>query len=414
MSRALSLASLRKDAVPSLWTRKAPPLDFGREQFRFRLDRKARKLPSIDLDPWVEHANWGRDGGKRTGEINFRRPLGKSAAAMVAKGDTIRCDVAVWGSGGGWRTLWKMEVATPNHQIVEGILSMALTVSLDPLTKSKLAWKFRKGKAKPRGWTAGEITRAACQRMGVKIRSLPKSTARIDKLVEKSASAYDVIVRAWKEERSETGRRFDVDLSTGELVVRELREPRYMLLLGDAIADATLEQAFGTYATAIVATASRKASGGKKARKLRTRVVDQARRRRHGTIVRTVKAPAKIDSIAELRKWARRRLARTYLPRKAIEFTHPGLPFVDRGDAVRIKLADADLHSLVFVTAVRHDLSAGSYTMQVSVTFSDPYADMRKARAKKKKAAAAARRRRKATAATTTTTKPKRAATRED
>lgn len=415
MSRALALASLRKDAGPNLWKHSAPPLNYGREQFRFRLIRTARKLPTLDLDPWIEGAGWGRDGSKMTGEVTFRRPLGMAAAAMVAKGDEIRCEIAMWGSGGSWRTLWRLTVDTPEHQIVEGILSLTLASKLAAMTKSKVAWKFRKGKGKRNGWNAVEVTRAACKRMGIRVGSLPKARNRFDKLVEKSATAEEIITRAWKLEREATGRRFDLDISTGRLVVRELREPKYMVLLGDAITAATESQSFGNYATVLVATASRKAKGKVKARKLRVRVVDQARRRRHGTIVKTVKAPAKVDSVAELRRWAKRRLARAYMPRRAVTFSHPGIPLLDRGDAVRLKLADADLHSLVFVTGVRHQLSPGSYTMDVTVGFSDPYKDLRKERAKRKKKAAAARRRR---GGTTTdpapATQPKRAATRKD
>lgn len=384
--------TVRSDARHNFWTAKAPPLEYGREQFRFRVSRRRRRLPPLNIDPWVEHANWQRDGSKRTAEINFRRPLGEHTATMIASGDEVLCEVATFGSAGGWRLLWRLKVATPNHQIREGIMSVALASSLDPLTKSKVAWKFRKSRAKPHGWTADEITRSACARFGVKIGRLPRGRHRITKLVDKSLSAHDVIVQAWKIERENTGRRFDVDFSTGVLNITELRTPRYMLLLGPAIIDAAIEQSFGGLATAIIAIATKKDRGQSKARKLRVTVVDQNRRRRYGHIVKTLRAPRGIDTLAELRKWAKSRLARTHKPYKAVTFTHPGLPLVDRGDAVRLRMPDADFNALVFVTSARHDLSAGSYTMQLTVSFSDPYADIRKERAKKKRAAAAARR----------------------
>jgi hypothetical protein len=188
-----------------------------------------------------------------------------------------------------------------------------------------------------------------------------------------------------------------------------------MMLLGPAITAATMSGDLGSLATIVTATASSKKTATRKARKLTVTVRDKARVARFGEIEKTLKAPAKIDSLAELRRWARRELAERYLPRSTISFSHPGLPLVDRGDAVRLKLPAADLHSIVFVTEVRHDLSAGSYTMDVTVAFQDPTAAVRRAIAKRRKAAAARKRRRSTKAATTDgAPKPPLASSRED
>src|SRR5205085_12362892 len=108
--------AVRENEIKNIWKLPAPALHYGREQHRFRLIRKTRGLPAVDLDPFVESANWQRAGGERTAELNFRRPLTKNAANMMLTGDTVRCDVALHGSGSMWRPVWECEVATPSHQ----------------------------------------------------------------------------------------------------------------------------------------------------------------------------------------------------------------------------------------------------------------------------------------------------------
>lgn len=253
-------------------------------------------------------------------------------------------------------------------------MSIALSSALDPMMRSKVAWNFHKGKSKPTGWDAAEVTRAVCKRFGVKIGALPKATYKSARLVEKSMSGYDMLTKVWTRERHHTGRRYDIDISRGTVEIREVREPQYMLLLGAAIADATLNQSLSGIASAVVATATHKKKGSKKATKLRVRVVDAGRRARYGYIVKTLHAPASIDSLAELRRWAKERLTQTFQSKQTVTFTHPGIPLVDRGDALRLYLPEADFHQVVFVTDVRHDLSAGSYTMAITVGFDDPWA----------------------------------------
>ena len=69
---------------------------------------------------------------------------------------------------------------------------------------------------------------------------------------------------------------------------------------------------------------------------------------------------------------------------------------------------ESGFDQVVFIKAVRHDLSAGSYIMEVTVGFSDPWlADRRKARVVN--ARAAADRRRRAAKAKASHPKPKKA-----
>lgn len=401
----------RRDEPRNRWTQPAGPVTFGREEFRFSILRRERHLPALNIDPFVEHANWGRQGSARVGELNFRRPLTARGASEIASGDTVRCEIAPWGRG-RWRPLWQMTVSTPSDSIVDGTISLALTAQLTAAEKNKASFKFRKDKHHPNGWTADEITHAVAKRFHIPTGRIAKGHHRIARLIEKSLSPVDVVTKAWARERTHTGRRYDIDVSKGRLEVLELRRPWYMLLLGKAITNATVEHRIDGIASALIVTATRHHAGKRAKDKLRVKVTDPGRLRRYGYIVKTIKAPRSIDTLTELRKYAKRRLARLYAPRPQVTFTHPGLPWVDRGDAIKFSLPEDGLEQIVYVTDVRHDLSAGSYTMDVTVRWTDPWlADERKARVTRKKEAAAARRRREH-ARTRQHAKPKKSRTR--
>lgn len=388
-------AKTRQNKVKNLWTAPAKPLEYGREMFRYRVLRTARKLPALDIDSWTESVTWTRAGAGRSGQLTFRRPLGAHPASMIAHGDEIVCEWEPFGENGPWRFLWQMQVDTPSHQIKAGIISLALSSQLDTLSKSKVAWKYRKDKAHPDGWTAAQITAAVCKRFHIKIVSIPTASYEIHKFVQKSMSPIDVITHVWGLERKHTGRRFDIDTSTGGVNVTEIKEPKFLLILGAAMLDATVSQSLTGIASAVVATSTHTVKGHKKAKKLRAKVVDQGRERRYGYIVKTVTAPPRIKSEADLREWAKKQLATLYANKKELSFSHPGIPLLDRGTALRVYLPEADVDQIVFVTSVTHSLSAGSYEMQVAVGFSDPWAvDQKKSKVQQKKDAAAAERKR--------------------
>jgi hypothetical protein len=412
-------ATVRASAPNGIWPRKATPLEFGREEFRFRLYRDQRKLGGLDIDPWVEQADWQRSGAKREGNLTFRRPLDERSAGLIVAGDTVLCEVALTGPAGGWRPLWRMAISNPNDEVFTGAIGLTLASQMSAsFTGSKVAWKFVQDRAHPHGWTAKQITVAVAKRFGIPLGSLPSAGHRIVRLVERSLSPQDIVTRAWQREREATGRRFDLDTSTGFLSVRELREPAYMLLIGDAIATATLEQSIEQIATVIIATATRQASGqpghaGYRRQKLmRVEVKSPGRQTSYGDVLKTLTAPAGIDTVAELRKWAKGQLTTIHRPKSTVTFTHPGLPLLDRSDAMRLQLSEVGFDQVVFVTDCQHAVSAGSYVMTVSVGFDDPWsADQQAADAAAKKTAAAIKRGR-TTISKTTPPAPKKASTR--
>lgn len=401
----------RADDLRNYWPREVPSLTYGREQFRFTLIRRRRRLPSLRLDGLITHANWQRDGTNRTAEINLQWSSTTPVAGLVLANDEVLCEVDVQGSG-RWRPVWLLATLKPSIDEETGVISMALAGSLRPIVREKQAWKFRRDNRHQRGWTADQITRAVCKELGVEVLEVPKGTHRIAKLIEHKASGVDVIVRAWKQERAATGRQFDVDISTGALRVTEVRTPQHMLLLRDHILSAVVNGAQGAAVTRIKATATVKPRGAAKSIKLHATVVDRRREAIFGQVTRDMAAPRGVDTLAELRTWARRQLAEAARPSGTVALSVPGMPMLDRGDAVKIRLPLSGVQSIAYVTSARHDLSAGSYITQIEVGFRDPVADVRRARVAKMKARERARRR--GRVSTTAAPKPARHRIRSD
>jgi hypothetical protein len=359
-------------------------LEFGRERFRFTLLRGQRRLPALNIDPYVETADWQRDDAVRTGELNFRQPLTGRQAGAIAAEDQVLCEVDLHGFG-RWQRCWQMTVATPSNELSSGVIAVSLKAGLKALQQSKAAFRYR-------NMTARQITLAVARRFHVKVGTLPAARHRIDRITRHSASPIDVITAAWTRERRATGRRFDVSVSRGVIDVIELREPARTLVIDKAVIDATLQETLDLMASAVVVTSTRTVGGRK--HKIRVRVVDRARVRRYGYIVRNVNRSG-LHSEAAAREFGRQELARRHKPVSDITFTHPGLPFVDRGAVIRLRLPPVAFDQLCFVKSTSHSVSAGSYEMEVTVGFADPWAaDERKKRAAAKRAAAARRRKR--------------------
>jgi hypothetical protein len=388
----------RRAVAPPPPKRQVPVGGFGRERFRLTLLRRQRRLADLALDELTEHVNWTRDSAVRSGEINFRRPLSDRQATAVAQGDQVRCDVDL-NQTGAWRRVWQMTVDAPSEQISTGALSLALKAGLKGLQSSKAAFRYRDK-------TAREITLDVARRFHVKIGRLPAAGHRIDRLVRHSISPLDLLTLAWRDEHRATGRRFDLSVSRGVIDVTEIRQPAVTLVIRDELLDTTLEQTLARMASAIVVTSTRTVGGRK--RKIQVTVVDEARRRRYGHVVRHVNHPG-LHSEAAARKYGREQLARLHKPTGTLEFTHPGIPGLDKGDVIRLVIPRVSFDEIMYATSVEHELSAGSYQMTVTCLFHDPWTvDKGKQRAAAKRRQAAQRRNRPgATAATPP--KPKRA-----
>lgn len=382
----------RRTAVPL--DRPRGTFEFGREQFRFtaRRHRGPVKLPTVNLDQFVTSAEWGRSGAKMTGQVEMQAPEGRTLRGLIAKGDVIRCEIRR-NSAAKWRPLWEMTARRPARSVRDDTATVALSSTLAQGSGSRRSWRFRKDKNHPRGWRAHEVAAEAARRMHYPVGRLAEARHFIAKLVDKHASLPEIVTQAYAEEREHEGRRFDVSIASGVLEVTELRRPRYMLLLGQQVIDAVLAEGLPDgYASAVIVTSTVKATGSTKRRKIKVKVIDRARIRRDGYIVKRV-SKSGLDTEQEARRFGRNWLARRAKPFSEATLTLPGIPWVDRGDSVKLNLPKEGLTAVVYVTNVRHRLGYGSYEMDVTVRTKDPWtADERKRRVARKKAEARRRR----------------------
>jgi hypothetical protein len=97
--------------------------------------------------------------------------------------------------------------------------------------------------------------------------------------------------------------------------------------------------------------------------------------------------------------------------------THPGIPGLRRGHALRVFLPESGSKDIVYVKDVTHSVSPGGYDMEVTCSFEDPFVAQDERIALLKKCAAAKRRGRKPPAdcpGTKKEPKPRTAAQRAD
>lgn len=395
---AASPAGRKRGSRPK--AKRVAPVEYGRESFRLtvRRVRGTVKLPTITLDPLTTAFTWERAGAVMTGTLSFGDPALRRLPGLVRKDDVVRCEVRTR-PGAAWRPLWEMTVTSAPRSIADRSTELALRSRLLPAQRTRHHWRFRKGRDRPNGWTADQVTRSACARFRVQVGDLPKGRHRISKLVDKSASVVEIVTAAWQLEREHTGRRFDVSIARGMVDVREVRRPRYMLLMGPTLTDAVQSTGVSSrFASAVVVTSTVKRHGSKARRKIRVLVVDRARVRRYGYVRRHVHK-ADLSSVAEARKYGRQWLARVAQPWTQINLTHPGVPWVARGDGVRLNLPDELLTTDVYVLGASHSVGYGAYTMTLTATVTDVFAkDERAARVKRRKAEVARRRHRTTTA----------------
>lgn len=366
---------------------------FIRQNFRFICRRERAGgdvvLRDLDLDTGISNVTWRRAGARRTGSATYNWPSNvKHPAGLVVKGDVLRCEVRVRDSS-PWRTLWEATVTKATPSLGSKATDLALRSALNPATRSRSDWRYRTDNEHPKGWLADEVTAHAAHRAGVKVGQLPRGRFRIEKLIDKEGSLVDVVTEAWKLEREHSGRRFDVSIARGVLDVVELHEPRYLIPLRKTLIDAVLGDALpDEFASALVLTAKVKVKGSDERKKVKVKVVDRARVRRYGYIVRHRDIDDEdVNTREQLRRHGRRLLARSgFAPFKTATITVPGIPWADRGHATKLNVPELGVSADVFVKSVEHRLSAGGYEMDLVVSVNDPWeADERKSRVDRKK-----------------------------
>lgn len=406
----------KADAPVNIWHRRAQPVRFGDFEFRVWVRRpktKGQKAQVYGFDNVVQALSWteGHDG-LLTGSVTIHRDATDAFRAVV--GDFVSVE---WSHTGQhqWHTLWVMRLTQPQYQFSNQTHVYQLQDDLQRLQRSKMTFRFKSDRAHPHGWRVDDAIRHVCKRCNVEVGHVPRMSARVRKMTRVNTSPLVVLADLLKRERTQTGKRFFMRWMGGKLAVVPFQRSKYLLLMGSYIIDGTIEEAqTDGFATVLRCVSTKDTGKGKdskghkkhKKKKLHTTVRSPAAIARYGTIEKVWHTEA--DSIAELRRKGKRELARRAKPKEDFSFTHPGMPTLRLGDAVRVTNQEAGLvKQIVYVSEVAHTIQPGDYTMDVTISFDDPFVDKRPDKVRRKQAAAATKRNRKAKPGTATTAKPK-------
>lgn len=369
------------DVPKDYWKATGPRLQFGRERFR------AWWVPGVgprqSIDDNVESITWDDATAVLTGAIQFRDPA-IGVVPDVGFGDEVMLECAITGDA-NFVELWRMRIDQPNRDFGSAVRTWQLINPLGWVARSTDDFKYTKGKAHPQGWLAHEIVLDLCTRYAIPHGVIAETTHRIKKLVVLQGSPLDVIAAAYKRERNYTHRRFVISCDHGMLNVVPLRHSPQLLEMGPTLIQATMQQQFQQdFATAVIVRATGKVSKGKDKKgkprtgtgKIVVRVSSATAVARYGFVQREVWAHD-ADTVAEAEAAGLRHIVLVGKPETTLDLIHPGIPSIRRGDAIRALLPDDALRQVIFVTEARHTLTAADYQMQLSVSFTDPFVDVK-------------------------------------
>ena len=395
-------AANRRPAVRST-TSPATPVVLGRDEYRvFLLRPKQSPLEITDLGTAV---SWSDSAPILTGELQIQDPSPGKPTVSVLEGDRIQLQGRTTASG-VWGEVWRMRVQGTSNAIKAGTRGWSLADDLQNLADSTDDFRFVRDRAHKKGWLASEIIRVVCRRYGIPVGALPKTTYRIKRKIAKNASPIDVITDVMKTERVHTGKRFVMRFRRGKLFITPLVRSTLMYEMGPTIIEGTYDtnkaEGFATKLTVRGTQTSAKGKDGKqhKLRKPKKIAVSVSRAKivaRFGVVHRTITLKG-LDSTAEARQRGLAELDKRTRPSQKFTFTHPGILGVRRGQAMRLRIPERSVAQVVWITELRHSVAVGDYSMEVTVTFTDPFKLTKADRLARTRAAKAAAKGRKADA----------------
>jgi hypothetical protein len=404
-------AENRHPAKPRYLPHRPGPL--GDDEFRtFLLRPKPHSLGTkTDISDETLSVSWQDSGAILTGELQEQDPDPTMRKRVVNLGDTVLLMGRAKGFG-SWSEVWRMRVKSASLSLKPGTRAWELTDDLQNLADSKDSFKFSRKKPHQRGFLASEIAITVCKRYGIPIGKITRTKYRIKNQTMKDGSPMDVITDAYKTERTQTGRRYVIRFRRGRLWITPLFRSSLLYEMSETIADGSFNLTKREdYATVLTVNGTPTVHKGKdakghtkrKTKKVTARVTRQAFTARYGVIHQSV-AMKGIDSLSEARKRGLASLSRRMTPKREMTFTHPGVLGIRRGQALRLRDPEKGSMMVCWIQEVRHNVSAGDYSMEVTVTFSDPFkptqadkraaARFKRAQAKGRKAAAARKKKR--------------------
>jgi hypothetical protein len=379
-----------------LYRNTAPPLDLASQEFRIDalvpdwIMKDGQRV--VPVDGLIETLSWRYEPGNPVlmGDVTLRKP-DVGSGIQVDDGYMLRCRVTWFGR---LREVWRMRLRDGESSLDGSILTFTLADDGILLQESEDDWSFTKSKKKghPYGWKTHDIVREVCRRYRIPVGKIAEGTHWITDLSGRM-SPMQVIQKAYAIEKNSTGRRFTIRWEQGKLNVVPLQYNPVMYELGPQIEDATIKRKDrGTdFGTAYTVKASLK-TGAHKRKKISVTWINERAVRTDGFVHRILDGGNVKDRDDALNK-AKRTYNQTSKREPLLTgLQHRGIAFLKRGDAIRVLLGEAGIKGndqICFLVSGSWQLSGGSFTMSVDVSFTDPYVKTKQARraADKKKRA---------------------------
>lgn len=300
-----------------------------------------------------------------------------------------------------------MRVSEPALSVPLWQRTYQLANDLDLLARSTDDFLFPAGvnTAHPNGWTFDEVIREVCRRYGVEVECVAGTFKRLKTWAWRNVSPLECFQKAMNTERLHTGKRFQVKwqrLRSGRhgVKITTLRRNPHLLALGSSLIEAAYsahlargQATFGVnegyFASALTVKGRadiftgvdiqghNKTTSDKMEIAItpQNSVVAKKARDRFGFVHRIVWS-ADAKTLADLQQQGEEYMAAVAKPVKELTLTHVGIPTIRRGDAIQLGLGDAALlKQIVWVTDVQFSLLPADFTMQITVSFDDPYID---------------------------------------
>jgi len=366
------------EELRNYWQRDEKPLEQSSFYWNITCARPDLKKGGdvLSLDPILTSLTW-EDALIQTASLTVMSPE-REDLVTIKEGYKLKVDYAREdGTGANWHRLWELRV-TNVTQSASGDISLEAADELEWLKRSRDDFEYKKGDGKSRhkkkdGWLGHQIVEDIAKRYGIGVGHLAKCDARIE-ITEQNTSPLKIINQAYKKEREETGKRFVIRMEKGKLYVETLKRSRTLLILGGQLLGADVTRMLPKNVATLLSV--RASSKRKKGEHKKIEVEVQASRdirKRFGVIHNFWEIDEKVDSKAKVKKLAQREMKERLEPKREVSVTMAGEVTLRRGDSVKVGLGF--IKELLYVSSVSHSVSPGDYTMDVTLSFDDPYTD---------------------------------------
>lgn len=336
------------------------------------------KAPAYKIDSFTDSFTWN-DAPTIEGELTLRLPDDYRFSIPLDRGHRVRLEATGYGQTS---QVWTMRCRAPEVDPIAGTLTIGLVDQFQALRGVvRPDWTFKAGKSfRPYGWTAKEIVVHICKELGLPVHPNELAACTVRKSWKfHHESAYEVMVKAYNQEAQASGRTFVYRMVNGHVsITPRFKRNDLLFVLRDQIMNALLSaqapedtaQLAARPATVVTCTGTMKVDG-----KIKKESVTVSQPSLFAALgkVHGFTSLGRVHSRRDLERHATRVLAAGVRVQPLIKITHPGLPFIQRGDAMKMVIPGYgyDGTVLIFVQSASHTVAGGTYTTDLELIASD-------------------------------------------